>query len=71
MKHIQIEKAPKDGTPIHAFWHNGCGWESEVVWWSGDVTYPWAARHNDYPPDKFDYFQYISYPKGWDEHDPR
>lgn len=61
----EMEGAPRDGTPILAYWFNGCGWECAVVWWGGGVTYPWCAGFNDYPEDKFDYWMSIQYPTGW------
>lgn len=64
MTHLPIETAPHDGTPILAFWFNGCGWECVVVWWGADVTYPWCAGFNDYPADKFDCWQRIAFPRG-------
>lgn len=58
-----MSEAPRDGTPILAFWFNGCAWECAVVWWGGDVTYPWSAGYSAYPADKFDCWQAIKYPK--------
>jgi hypothetical protein len=57
-----MDTAPKDGTPILAFWDNGCGWECVVVWWGGGEPYPWSADWNSYPADKFDCWQEIQYP---------
>lgn len=59
----EMDSSPRDGTPILAFWDNGCGWDCVVVWWSRyDKDYPWQADHNAYPEDKFDYWQTITYP---------
>ena len=61
--HQPMDGAPHDGTPILAFWDNGCVWECVVVWWSGDEPYPWNAGFNAYPADKFDCWQTITYPE--------
>jgi hypothetical protein len=59
-----MKDAPHDGTQILAFWYNGCSWECAVVWWGGDVTYPWRCGiNNDYPDDKFDCWQHIRWPR--------
>lgn len=66
-----MDTAPRDGTSVLACRHNGCGWDHDVVWWTGREEYPWQADYTAYPEGRLDYWQPLSIPydpqKGWDE----
>lgn len=55
---MEMDTAPRDGTPILALYDLNCGsYDLVVVWWTSDQDYPWHSFGNSFVEHRIAYWR--------------